>query len=201
MPRQLWFIAQVADALVSLSLERNWEESGTVTVDEAIQAATDMMEAFKPMVGTVFLTAWASVPDGYLVCDGSSYLRVDYPLLYAALAPVFHVDADNFTVPDIQDRTAISVGTNSMGDTGGESTHTLTVPEMPSHGHSDTGHLHALAGEFPGLALAPGELPVDVPGSGEFTAIGNANITDTGGGGAHNNMQPFITLLYVIVAG
>jgi microcystin-dependent protein len=201
MPRQLWFIAQVADALVSLSLERNWEQVGSVLVDDAIQAATDMMLEFKPMIGTIFLTAWATVPDGYLVCDGSSYLRVDYPLLYAALDSVFHIDADNFTVPDLQDRVPLGIGTNSMGDTGGEPTHTLTTSEMPSHAHSDTGHLHALAGEFPGLALAPGELPVDVPGAGEFTAIGNANITATGGGGAHNNMQPYITLLYVIIAG
>jgi microcystin-dependent protein len=201
MPQQLWFIAQVADALVSLSLERNWEQGGSVSIDDAIQAATDMLAEFKPMVGTIFLTAWATVPAGYLVCDGSTYARDDFPLLYAALDSAFIIDADNFTVPDLQDRVPVGVGTNSMADTGGEATHTLIVSEMPSHAHSDTGHLHALAGEFPGLALSPGELPVDVPGSGEFTAIGNANITSTGGGDAHNNLQPYITLLYVIVAG
>lgn len=201
LPRPLWFIAQVADALVSMTLERNWEQGGTVAIEDAIQAATDMMEAFKPMIGTIFLTAWATVPDGYLVCDGSTYSRVDYPLLYASLDSVFIVDADNFTVPDLQDRVPVGIGTNAIGDVGGEATHTLVESEMPSHGHSDSGHLHALAGEFPGLALAPGELPVDVPGSGEFTAIGNANITSTGGGSPHNNLQPYITLLYVIVAG
>lgn len=201
MPSQLWFIAQVADALVSLSLERNWEQAGSVLVDDAIQAATDMLLEFKPMIGTIFLTAWASVPAGYLICDGSTYARVDYPLLYAMLDSVFIVDADNFIVPDLQDRVPLGIGAASMGDTGGEATHTLIVSEMPSHAHSDTGHLHALAGEFPGLALAPGELPVDVPGSGEFTAIGNANITNTGGDDAHNNMQPYLTLMYVIIAG
>ncbi len=201
MPRQLWFIAQVADALVSMSLERNWEQSGSVSIDDAIQAATDMLEAFNPMIGTIFLTAWSTVPSGYLLCDGSTYDRVDYPLLYAALDSAFIVDADTFIVPDLQDRVPVGVGTGSTGDTGGETEHTLTTAEMPSHDHDDAGHVHLLAGEFPGLAFSPGELPVDVPAGTESTAIGYANIGNTGGGDPHNNMQPYIVLLYVIVAG
>jgi len=202
MPQQLWFIAQVADALVSMTLERNWQQGGSVSIDDAIQAATDMQEAFKPMVGTIFLTAWATVPDGYLVVDGSTYARTDYPILDRVIDPVFHVDADNFTVPDLRNRVPIGTGDlYAIGDTGGEAAHTLDVSEMPSHSHTDTGHSHTTESS----SLSAAEIPV-VPVPTAIVGIGvtgsaSANLTSAGGDGAHNNLQPYLATNYVIIAG
>lgn len=201
MPDTEWFWAHVLNSMWALTIEDNWEKAGTVDVIDALYSSNDVTESFQSMVGTIFLVAWADIPEGFLVCDGTVYARGDYPALYDVLDAVFIIDSDNFNVPELSGRVAIGESAGfAIGETGGEIEHTLTSSEMPSHNHSDAGHLHALAGEVPGLALSPGELPVDVPGSTETTALGYASIQNTGGGNPHNNMQPYSTLRYVITA-
>jgi microcystin-dependent protein len=49
--------------------------------------------------------AGSAVPPGYLYCDGASYLRADYPGLFAVIGTAFGaVDATHFNVPDYRDR-------------------------------------------------------------------------------------------------
>lgn len=201
MPDAAWFNEHVANALWALTRDDNWEKVGAVDVADAVEAAGLMMETFTSMVGTIFPVAWGAIPDNFLVCDGGTYAREDYPALYAALDSFYIVDADNFVVPDLSGRVAIGESSGfAIGESGGEIEHTLSSSEMPSHTHTDTGHIHPLAGEVPGLALSPGELPVDVPGTTEVTGVGNASLTNTGGGNPHNNMQPYTTIRYVIAA-
>ena len=75
---------------------------------------------------------------------------------------------------------------NAIGKTGGEKKHTLTVDEMPAHNHSikcsenDTG--------FGNNYLTAGK-------KGSYTTSDNP-INNTGGGQAHNNLQPYQVVAY-----
>lgn len=143
-------------------------------------------------VGEILAMAVTAAPSGYLACDGSSHLRVDYPELYAALDAAFIVDANNFVTPDLRGRTVIGTGTGTgltaraMNAATGTETHLLAIGEIPSHAHSATGRdgLGTTATARNG-STSPG------------TAIPT---TSVGGGGAHNNMQPSRALKYFIVA-
>lgn len=202
MPAAQWFIAEVADALLTMTIEDNWVKVGAVTVEDAVSAASDMLGAFQPMIGWILPIAVATLPANMLACDGATYDRVDYPNLYAVLDAAFIIDADTFMTPDLRDRVAIGDGTTfSVGDSGGEQTHTLTVTETPAHSHTDAGHTHVEGNAVPavGAAIVGVPIPSAVPGIGT-TGVGNANLANTGGGGAHNNLQPYLTIRYGIIA-
>lgn len=162
---------------------------------DEIQAAVDnlLYEAKNPMIGFIAAFATATLPAGVLACDGSIYDRVDYPNLYAALDTVFILDADSFRVPDLRGRTVIGAGagagltTRAAGDTGGEETHILLISELAIH-------VHSVADHGVSLAVAPGELPVSTP------SLFPTTTGSTGSDDPHENMQPFFTLQYGIVA-
>lgn len=151
------------------------------------------------MVGQILEFATDTIPATCLLCDGTVYLNTDYPELAAVIGAEFHTDGTHFRTPDRVNRFGMSGPPN--GVQGGENTHTLTAGEMPSHGHTDLGHTHgytAPTGEF--LALGPGEEPVVLAQFPELTGSGNANLTDAGGGGSHNNIPQYEGTTFVIVA-
>lgn len=84
-------------------------------------------------------------------------------------------------------RVIVGVGTSDQsfaaGATGGESAHLLTTPEMPSHTHT--------LGPIPANATSGGNANFFAGNNGgTFTPTSNS----TGGGGSHNNLQPYIVV-------
>jgi len=191
-------IAAVNGQLSELGAPRNWQQFGTMTPEEIADYFFGVWLEYIGMslVGVILPYATQSCPTFALPCDGASYARVDYPALYAAIDSVFHVDADNFVVPDL--RFAIPLapsGGHIVGEVGGEEDHTLDTTEMPAHSHTDTGHTHTENIALPavGAALVGVPIPSAMPSVG-LTGIGYAGISSAGGGGAHNNLQPYVVI-------
>jgi len=163
---------------------------------DTLQAYVDglLLEAKIPMIGYIIPFVTTDPPPNVLPCDGSSYLRVDYPTLYDVLDPFFITDADNFVVPDLRGRTIIGAGvsevltTRNVGDQGGEEEHVLTEGELAAH-------VHTIPLTATTLAVEPGEVTVMTP-----VPFFTQNTGSTGGDEAHNNMQPFYALNYGIIA-
>lgn len=55
--------------------------------------------------GVIFPYGGATAPAGWLLCDGTSYLRADYPALFTAISTAFGTaDGTHFNVPDFRGR-------------------------------------------------------------------------------------------------
>ena len=97
------------------------------------------------------------------------------------------------TWEQIKDRFLLACGnTYSNGSTGGESTHKLTVDEMPSHNHLLYGSPYGSADWIEGGVQ---RVKYDVnKKTASNTYILAQPVIDTGGSQAHNNVQPYVAV-------
>lgn len=114
------------------------------------------------------------IPSGWALCDGTG------------------------GTPDLRDRFIVGAGSSySVAEKGGETTHTMTVAEMPSHIHSfvysanDNG-----GGAGGGDPNWPKKMQrMGVPDQGKYSSD---SIGPTGGNSAHENRPPYFALAYIM---
>jgi microcystin-dependent protein len=157
-------------------------------------------------VGAVLPYGSSNAPRGWLSCGGQAVSREDYADLFSVVGTTYGVGngSTTFNLPNLSGRTIVGQGSGAgltsraMGATGGEETHTLTTGEMPSHTHTS----NAVGGTV-GLIKADGQnTAVNVDASAVepniYAAPVALSINNAGSGTAHNNMQPFAVLNYII---
>ncbi|HML21878.1 MAG TPA: tail fiber protein [Aggregatilinea sp.] len=168
--------------------------------------------------GQITMTAVAPPgANGWVICNGQALSRTAYVDLFDAIGTSFGVGdgSTTFNVPDFRGRSPLGMdnlgGTSAnrvtnanadvIGGAGGTETHTLSEAEMPAHGHqeqgsgtSGTGTTPVTYGSVAGSGLGNFTLVaqnVAVSSGGYLSPLKTAN---AGGGGAHNNMHPWLAV-------
>jgi len=193
-PPDWWVNDAVIGMFVNLVFPTRFTECGTITCDEAAAAFSAILDSLQRstfMIGAVIAFANLNPPDRTLVCDGTTYTKAAYPLLWEAIDPSMRTST-HFTVPDLTGRVLAMDGfdgnaNHDFNEAYGAGAVAQSTSELATHNHGVHTHIEL-------LALGPGEFPVaslELPGGAT---------DNTGDGNASPVYQPTLALRYFIVA-
>jgi len=156
-----------------------------------------------PFLAEIRMTSFGFAPKGWALCNGQLLPINQNQALFSLLGTTYGGDGRvTFALPDLRGRAPIDDGAGfTLGERGGEQAHTLSVSELPAHNHAGglpANPTAATAGTGPGsnrFASGPAH-PYRLPAAGSQSVPGTTQ--SIGGTQAHPNMQPFLTINFVI---
>lgn len=161
----------------------------------------------EPFLAEIRIMGFNFAPRGWAFCDGQILPINQNQALYSLLGTTYGGDGQtSFALPDFRGRTPIHTGqstggtNHTLGQKGGEETHTLTNSEMPQHRHPvNASEGMATSSDPTGQNWGKARERIYAEYStATATPMHNGVISNTGGGQAHENMQPYLVMNYCI---
>jgi microcystin-dependent protein len=166
-----------------------------------------------PFLAEIRMFPFNFAPKGWAFCDGQILPISQNTALFSLLGTTYGGNGtSNFALPNLQGSVPLhaaggagpGLSLYNLGQSGGESTHTLLQSEMPVHTHT------AMASQSrarfsepsPGVALgrsADGLVAyADTEDTSALVQAGASQVGSSGDSQPHNNLMPFLTLNFCI---
>ena len=168
-------------------------------------------------LGEIRAVSFGFAPKGWFDCNGQLLPVQQYTALFALLGTSYGGNGSTtFALPNLNGQALVNAGagpsltTYSVGQQAGTTTVTLLEQEMPTHTHQLAAAIDAAGGvnshtvpvagdqltrysSATGIALAWNTPPLD-----NAVALAPQMVQPAGGNSGHYNMQPYLTLRYII---
>ncbi len=153
----------------------------------------------EPYIAEIKIISWNFAPRNWAFCNGQLLPINQNQALFSILGTTYGGNGQTtFALPNLQGRAPVHSGQGvSLGQSAGETAHTVTMSEMPAHNHvPQGGNVAANVGPVANAFWADS-------GKSIFAATPNsqmlpAAVSNVGGSQPHNNMQPYLVLNFVI---
>jgi microcystin-dependent protein len=161
-----------------------------------------------PYLSEIRIMSFNFPPRGWVFCNGQTMAINQNQALFALIGTFYGGDGiRTFGLPNLQGRVPLHMGSGfTIGQQGGEVSHTLLTAELPPHIHTMQASTGAGVSAGPSTDNGMGQ-PVTQVGAiyGPVTTpvtMAPQAVSPTGGSQPHNNLQPYLVLSFCMaIAG
>ena len=163
----------------------------------------------EPFVAEIRIFAGNFAPRGWAFCDGQLLPIAQNTALFSLIGTTYGGDGRTTTaLPDLRGRAPMHPGrgpgltSRRLGERGGAETATLSEAQMPSHAHGMQAVVNPAVVRVPSstvtLARSMGAAAYQTDSSANLVSLASQTLPNTGGGTPHNNVQPYLTMNFII---
>ena len=164
----------------------------------------------EPFIAEIRIFAGNFAPYGWAFCDGALLPIATNTALFSIIGTTYGGDGrTTMALPNMQGRTPMHPGrgpgltARRLGERIGTENETLTELQMPSHHHMVRAHAGAGAEATPGNTTAIASASArdalyQTDTQSNIVEMDEGTVSNTGGGQSHYNMQPVLSLNFII---
>jgi len=154
----------------------------------------------EPYLGEIRVASFNFAPKGWALCNGQLLPINQNQALFSILGTTYGGDGRvTFALPDLRARIPFHMGNGmTLGERGGETSHTLTLAELPQHTH--LGNAQSTPGT-PGTSpngTLPGPGPAAMYAPTPNASMRTGSVSSVGGNQPHANEAPYLVLTMII---
>jgi microcystin-dependent protein len=155
----------------------------------------------QPFVGEIRMFAGSFAPAGWMFCEGQLLPISENEVLFQLIGTTYGGDGEStFALPDLRGRVPIHLGNGFiLAETGGVESVTLTVNQIPLHGHPLLATVSVANDQAPGQNVPAQTGTFDgYQSTAPNTNMAAQSVSSVGGSQPHTNLQPYLCVSFII---